>query len=265
MKQEHSELLQKISGIKGCVSKKEAVFLYNAAKNCKGGVIVEIGSWRGKSTICLGFGSKNGHGAKVYAIDPHRGSPDQKGFGQENSYDVFKKNIRNAGLEDIVEPIVSTSFEAVKTWDKPIGFIFVDANYHDYENTKKDFFQWSRHLVSGGIYALHNTVPSVSGILEGTPLHGCQAPRQFMEDFIYGSNNFKNLKTYGTITAMEKAEKINLWNKIKNRLSQLKSRLLYLNHKIYLTLASLPQPIKKPLKWFLSHKTIPQLNDGSGK
>ena len=34
------------------VSDKEGEFLYNMAKNCTGkGVIVEIGSWMGRSTI----------------------------------------------------------------------------------------------------------------------------------------------------------------------------------------------------------------------
>ncbi len=248
MEREYPDLTQKISGIQGCVSTKEAVFLYEAARNCGNGVIVELGSWKGKSTICLGLGSKNGRGVKVYAVDPHSGSPDQKGFEKENTFEEFKKNIKNAGLENIVEPIVSTSFEAAKTWDKLAGLIFVDANYHDYENTKKDFFQWSKYLIDGGIYALHNTVPSVSGILEGIPLHGCEAPRKFMNDFIFGSKNFKVLKIQGTITAIQKLEKLSLLDKIKNRAAEIKSALSYSNHKIYLALASLPPSIKKPIK-----------------
>lgn len=252
MKQEHLDLLRKISGVEGCVSTKEAIFLYEAAKNCKNGVIVELGSWKGKSTICLGLGSKNGSGVKVYAVDPHGGSPDQKSFEKENTFEEFKQNIKNAGLENIVEPVVMTSFEAIKSWSKPIGLIFVDANYHSYELTKKDFFCWSKYLVSDGVYALHNTAPSVSGILEGIPLHGCAGPKKFMKDFIFGSKNFKNLKIRGTITSMEKSENITLLDKIKNRVAELKSALLYLNHKIYLALTSLPPSIKKPLKVIFS-------------
>lgn len=248
MKQEHLDLLQKISGIPGCVSTKEAIFLYEAAKNCKNGVIVELGSWKGKSTICLGLGSKNGWGAKVYAVDPHTGSPDQKTYGALNTFEEFKRNIKNAGLENIIEPVVMTSFEAVKNWTKPIGLIFVDSNYYDYELTRRDFFEWSRCLASGGIYALHNDVPSVSGILEGIPLHGWKPVRKFMKDFIFGSGNFKIIKIRGTTAAIQKSEKITILDKIKNRLTRIQSALLYLNHKIYMALASLPQPIKNPVK-----------------
>lgn len=253
MIQKHSDLLKKISGIPGSVSSKEAIYLYELAKKCGNGAIVEIGSWYGRSTICLGFGSKNGAGVKVYAIDPHTGSPDQRTYKKVNTFGAFKQNIKNSGLESIVEPIITTSEEAVKKWNLPIELVFADANYHDYEKTKKDFFGWSKFLTKNGVYAMHGTVPSVSGILEGIPLHGWDGPKKFMKKFIFGSDNFKIIKIEGTITAIQKSsEKITVQNKIKNRIFQLKSAFLYLNHKIYLALASLPQPIKKPLKAFFA-------------
>jgi predicted O-methyltransferase YrrM len=55
----------------GWLTKAEGVFLYHAAKNVKPGqVIVEIGSWKGRSTICLGSGSADGNKVKVYANRP---------------------------------------------------------------------------------------------------------------------------------------------------------------------------------------------------
>lgn len=38
--------------------------------------IVELGSWKGKSTAWLASGSKLGHGAQVYAADHWTGSPE---------------------------------------------------------------------------------------------------------------------------------------------------------------------------------------------
>ena len=66
--------------VKGLLEEEEGEFLYNIAKDCKGrkGAIVEIGSWKGRSTICLGKGSKAGNKIKIYAIDPHRGTPRKK-------------------------------------------------------------------------------------------------------------------------------------------------------------------------------------------
>ena len=59
----------------GFLSPNEQVTLFSKALNVKG-AIVEIGSWKGKSTIMLAYGSIAGNGNKVYAIDPHTGRPD---------------------------------------------------------------------------------------------------------------------------------------------------------------------------------------------
>lgn len=256
-KKEFDELEQKTAGIQGCVSRAEMRLLYDLAKNCTGaGIIVEIGSWKGKSTIALGLGSLHGNGAKVYAIDPHTGSPDQRRDENELwSLDEFKKNIANAGLSSIVEPLVTTSEKAAIGWDKPIELIFIDANYHDESLTRRDFLTWTPHLVNGGIYALHNTIPSVAGILEGIPLHGCEAPRIVLNDTILKSKIFKYKKAAGTITAMEKCVKNTRQDWLLNHLIQQKSSALYALHSMYLTLTALPPPIKKILKQLLLLRT----------
>ena len=248
MSREHLILLQKIYGIPGSVSTKEAIYLYDLAKKCESGVIVEVGSWHGRSTICLGLGSRAGYGVKIYAIDPHTGSPDQRAYKKINTFEAFKQTIKNAELESVIEPVVATSEETAKNWDLPIELVFADASYYDYDVTKKDFFRWSKFLMEGVVYTMHGTVPSVAGILEGIPLHGWEGPRRFLKDFIFGSKNFKILKIKGTITAIQKTQKLTMLDKIKNRAFQLKSAILRLNHKTYLTFTSLPSPVKKTLK-----------------
>ena len=48
-----------IADVPGWLTDEEGEALYDLAKRCEGrGVIVEIGSWKGKSTICLGIGSR---------------------------------------------------------------------------------------------------------------------------------------------------------------------------------------------------------------
>jgi len=65
--------------INGHLSDKEGEFLYSTAKKCLGkGAIVEIGCWKGKSTVYLASGSKAGNNIKVYAIDPHQGTKDHQ-------------------------------------------------------------------------------------------------------------------------------------------------------------------------------------------
>lgn len=58
--------------IEGWLADVEGALLYSLARKCNAnGVIVEIGSWKGKSTIFIAKGSEAGQRVRVYAIDPH--------------------------------------------------------------------------------------------------------------------------------------------------------------------------------------------------
>ncbi len=155
--------------VEGWLTDKEGETLYNLAKNCKGnGVIVEIGSWKGKSTIWIASGSKSGNKVKVYAIDPHTGSSEHQKEGEKiYTFEEFKKNIKNAKVDDIVVPLVKTSEDAAKNFDEPIELIFIDGA-HEYESVKLDFDLWFPKVINGGIMAFHDTL----GYWEG-PFQKC--------------------------------------------------------------------------------------------
>src|SRR5579864_2558755 len=84
-----------LTSVDGWLNPKEAWRLYRLARECRGrGAIVEIGSWKGKSTICLARGSIAGGKAKINAIDPHTGSPEHsREFGVVWTFDEFRRNI----------------------------------------------------------------------------------------------------------------------------------------------------------------------------
>lgn len=155
---EREELLaaKKIAGAaEGWLSDDQGAFLFLSAKGGPGkGEIVEIGSWKGRSTIWLARGSKSAGREKVYAIDPHIGSYENK---DENTYRAFMENIRQAGVADHVVPMVTKSEEAAAKWSRPIRLLWIDGS-HEYEDVKKDILLWSRFLVDGGIIALDDTV-----------------------------------------------------------------------------------------------------------
>lgn len=105
-------------------------------------MIVEIGSWKGKSTVWLAKGSKDGKGIKIYAIDPHKGSSEhRKWYGKVWTFEEFKENIKKARVDDVVVPIVKTSEETVRNWDKLVELLFIDGA-HEYELVKQDFLLW---------------------------------------------------------------------------------------------------------------------------
>ena len=136
------EVIEEADKIEGWLSSAEAEFLYNAAKNCRGeGVIVEIGAWKGKSTVCLAHGSKDGKNITVFSIDPHTGSSEHKYRGIEvlQTFREFISNLKYAKANDIVTPIVKTSKAAYLEWDgKPIELLWIDGA-HEYEHVKLDF------------------------------------------------------------------------------------------------------------------------------
>lgn len=153
-----------VMAIKGQIRRDEACCLYELARKAKGGgVIVEIGSYRGLSTAALARGSLQGAGTPVYAIDPHehvdRNAQTGEVVWRYDSRDqrAFLKNMWLAGVAQIVRPICLLSGEAVAGWNKPISLLWIDGN-HEYQAARKDFEMWERFLVLGGILAFHDSI-----------------------------------------------------------------------------------------------------------
>jgi len=146
-----------IAGIDGWLTDREVEFLFRMARRCPPqAAILEIGSFKGKSTVCLAKGSQAGPQAKVYALDPHVGSIEQSlWLGGGSSLEEFKRNIAQAGVDDLVVPIVKTSQAAAEGWDKPIGFLWIDGD-HSYKGATLDFALFSRWVVEGGTIAFHD-------------------------------------------------------------------------------------------------------------
>jgi MMP 1-O-methyltransferase len=179
---EMKHLRELIADIPGWLTDEEGEALYDLAKGCTGkGVIVEIGSWKGKSTTCLGLGSRAGKSVPIFAVDPHA---DYR-FGE------FKENIERAGVADLVTPIASKSQDAVSGFDRPIELLFVDGS-HEYDDVKADFDQWVPKLVDGGTIAVHDTT-----LWDG--------PKRVVEDNIYRGTGFKDVRfVFGSTTVATK-------------------------------------------------------------
>ncbi|MGZ4926150.1 MAG: class I SAM-dependent methyltransferase [Halobacteriota archaeon] len=183
----------------GWLADIEGTLLYTLGKNCKtNGAIVEIGSWKGKSTIFLAKGSKAGQQVRVYAIDPHKG-----GTTSGPTFDEFKTNVANAQVDDIVVPMVKTSEEAANEFLEPCALIFVDGD-HELASVKQDFELWYPKLIEGGIIAFHDTI-------------GWAGPRMLVKDSLYKSDTFKNVRFARSITYGEKVVQNTFADRLKNR------------------------------------------------
>lgn len=227
----NSTLLKKIKNVEGFLRPDEAQLLYQLAKNSPGkGVIVEIGSFKGKSTICLAWGSKQGPQSQVYAVDPHTGSKEHRQKSQVvNTFKDFQKNLHQAGVASWVKPIVKTSLKAAKNFKKQADLIFIDAN-HQYQAVKQDFQAWFPLLKNGGVMAFHDTL-------------SWPGPRKVVEKYLFHSYNFKKVKVIGSITYGQKSQQVNWLDKIQKfyilTLMQMRRKILQFK---------LPTPVKKLAK-----------------
>lgn len=198
------KLVQKIDPDQS-ITNLEGRFLYQMAKLCPpNGVIVEIGSWKGRSTIWLAKGSQAGAKVKIYAIDPHTGSGWHKKRTRTKIWTQpeFLANLKKARVNKLVTPLVKTSAQARLSWgNKPIALLFIDGD-HDYPLVKKDFQLWTPLVMPYGVIAFHDSDWS--------------GPKQVLREDIYCSNNFGHIGRLGTITYATKLDHFSLAEKLNN-------------------------------------------------
>src|SRR5580765_3929072 len=122
-----------VEAVSGWLFPEEVDFLYRMARErAPFGAIVELGSFRGKSTVALASGAiASGARQTVTAVDTFEGSANLQGLGLD-TFAEFRANLRSAGVADIVRPIRAFTGVAARMFDSPISLLFVDAD-HSYE------------------------------------------------------------------------------------------------------------------------------------
>jgi MMP 1-O-methyltransferase len=183
-----------IADVPGWLTDDEGEALYELARACTGkGVIVEIGSFKGKSTVCLGLGSQAGASVPIYAVDPH-----------QERFPEFKTNVQRAGIDELVRPVPSLSQPAADDFHEPIELLFVDGA-HEYELVLEDFEKWVPKVVDGGWVAFHDTTWTAG-------------PRKVVGHAVYRSRRFKDVKfVIGSTTIARKVERNSLRDRLRNR------------------------------------------------
>lgn len=128
------------------------------------GQIVEIGSYRGRSTILLARAAAPGVG--VIAIDPHagndRGPREIHGRLEEGTADLqaFRANIAAAGVGDRVRHIRRPSRQAAEEVAGPIELLYVDGA-HRYRPAADDLTRWGPRVAAGGTMLVHDAFSSI--------------------------------------------------------------------------------------------------------
>ncbi len=252
-------LLTEVETVEGYLSPNEIRFLaLLAACPTTAGEILEIGSFKGKSTIILAKSAALSGKTTVHAVDPmiapSETDPDLR--GDDSSFPDFQKNIEAHKVSENIEFHQKFSYELAQNWDKPLRFLWIDGD-HTYKGTKLDFDGFAGHLSDGAIVAIHDVLHEFEGGI-----------RVFMEDILL-SPNFGACGFVGSIAwaQFHKDEKKG-WEfrtekmKLYKRLSRLipfvvfKKELKGVEKKIYKLFRSrMPRKLPKPEEWIKKVKS----------
>ena len=141
-----------------------------ASKVQTGEVIVELGSYTGKSTVCLAKGSSEGAGVPVFAVDlwttgtsikghsfetfdpeRHEGQSQSK-FHHPGAKAKFDHRVLQYDEARLVHPIMGEATDVGELWKgRPVGLLFIDAE-HTGEAVQRDFNAWSTHVVGPVVF-----------------------------------------------------------------------------------------------------------------
>ena len=157
-----------LNNVKGFLDRQEGNALYDIAiEASRRGPCLEIGSYCGKSTICLGSACRKNNSI-LFSIDHHRGSeeqqPGEEYFDPElydrktrrvDTFKEFRNTIEKAGLEDTVVPMVCRSELAARLWSTSLSLVFIDGG-HSYAAAYTDYNAWAGHIMPNGYLLIHD-------------------------------------------------------------------------------------------------------------
>jgi predicted O-methyltransferase YrrM len=145
------EVWASVADIKGWLTEGQARMLYDAATRVPAGVIVEIGSHHGRSTVILASAKRPG--VRVVAIDPYEV---RRWGGGQNALDAFRQNLARKDVDQEVTLLQGYGSITGDAWDgPPVGLLFVDGA-HDYASVIADLRAWTPHLRADATVLMHD-------------------------------------------------------------------------------------------------------------
>lgn len=155
---------------RGFLPRDEADALHQAGLAAGPGLWLEIGTYCGLSTVHLG-GAARSVGAQLVTVDHHRGSEEnQPGWewhdrslvdphtGRLETLPALRRTLYDAGLDDVVTVVVGSTQQVATWWTSPVTLLFLDGN-HTSAVAQHDYQAFARHVVVGGLLAVHDVFP----------------------------------------------------------------------------------------------------------
>jgi predicted O-methyltransferase YrrM len=160
-----ADALAATARVPGWLSADQAARLWERARALRPPArIVEIGSFRGRSTIILASAARDG--VDVVAIDPHAGNDRAPqhihGTNEEGEADLqaFRANLDRAGVAARVRHVRRPSQGALDEISGQVDLLFVDGA-HGYRPARDDLARWGARVVPGGAMLVHDAFTSI--------------------------------------------------------------------------------------------------------
>src|SRR5438552_11131981 len=160
-----ADALAAVADVDGWMTDAQARRLWDrAAALDPGSRIVEIGSFRGRSTTVLALAAADG--VEIVAIDPHagndRGPQEIEGFVDVAAVDheVFHANLERAGVDARVRHVRQFSQQALGKVDGDVELLYIDGA-HRYAPASADIRVWGGRVAPGGTLLIHDSFSCV--------------------------------------------------------------------------------------------------------
>ena len=245
---------ERARGVDGFLGERELRVLVMLAATSpvqppEAGVMVEIGSFKGRSAVALATVAEALQLAPLVSIDPHDApSITDPGLEGASSFEAMQAALASAGVGAHVELHRERSAEAARGWTRPIRFLWIDGD-HTWEGARQDFGLFAPYLLPGAFVALHDS------------LHFFEGPIRTFVECILGSDRFGPAGFLHTIAwAQFRPQDGDRWRRERQHLARRARRLLPLvappaanagwrRLRYKATLALVPHRVPSPERW----------------
>ncbi len=161
----YQDIQSAVEVVTGFMVPGQEEYLFNKVKSLpQDAVIVEIGSFQGRSTVAMAYACV-GTNRKIYSIDTWDGNDSD--FSERQFFEIWQQNVQTNNLGQYVLPLRGYSHDVLEQWQnlaggQAIDFIFIDGS-HQYADVLKDFELSFPLVKDGGWIAFHDVINTWPG------------------------------------------------------------------------------------------------------
>lgn len=136
---------------------------YLASQVPDNGVIVEIGSHRGRSAAYMASAAKPS--VTIYCIDVWDNPRHERFVSEDVDYREFWDFLKRMGLNSNIVALRGESEMFSRAWQYGVDLLFIDGD-HSYKGVSSDYECWYPHVRDEGVIAFHDYHKNWPGVIK---------------------------------------------------------------------------------------------------